>query len=185
VVVTDHNRIAGGLRAKELDAERVIVGEEIMTTKGELLCAFVQEEIPNGLEPAEAIGRLREQGAFISISHPFDRGRKGAWELADLIEITPLVDAIETFNSRCLDNRPNEQAAAFAREHYLPGTAGSDAHAPFELGRGNLLLPAFDSPESLKGVLREGQPVTRLSPAWVHFWSMYAKIYKRMLKVKI
>ena len=49
VVVTDHNTIAGGIEAQMIDPERIIVGEEIMTTRGELLAAFVREEIPAGL----------------------------------------------------------------------------------------------------------------------------------------
>jgi predicted metal-dependent phosphoesterase TrpH len=185
VVVTDHNRITGALRAQEMDPERVIVGEEIMTQKGELLAAYVREEVPKGLPPLEAIQRLREQGAFISVSHPYDYQRGGAWKENDLLEIAPLVDAIETFNARCLEAHTNELAAAFAREHNLPGTAGSDAHASFELGAANLLVPAFDGPESLKAALWQAKPLARLSPAWVHFWSTYCKLYKRVTNFKI
>ncbi|HEY3474500.1 MAG TPA: PHP domain-containing protein, partial [Anaerolineales bacterium] len=75
VVVTDHNTIAGARVAQAIDPELVIVGEEIATTCGELLAMFVKEEIPKGLTPQEAIRRLRDQGAFISVSHPFDRWR--------------------------------------------------------------------------------------------------------------
>ena len=64
VVITDHNTITGALRAKEYAPDFVIIGEEIMTTQGELLAAFVSEEIPKGLAPQEAIERLRAQGAF-------------------------------------------------------------------------------------------------------------------------
>ena len=46
VVVTDHNSIAGALEAQTIDPELIIVGEEIMTDRGEILAAFVQEEIP-------------------------------------------------------------------------------------------------------------------------------------------
>ena len=37
LAITDHNTIANALRAKEMDPELVIVGEEIKTTCGELL----------------------------------------------------------------------------------------------------------------------------------------------------
>jgi predicted metal-dependent phosphoesterase TrpH len=37
LVVTDHNSIEGALEARSVDPGRFIVGEEIMTTKGELL----------------------------------------------------------------------------------------------------------------------------------------------------
>ena len=49
VVVTDHNSIAGARAAQELDPELVIVGEEIKTTRGEILAAFITEEVPAGL----------------------------------------------------------------------------------------------------------------------------------------
>jgi len=176
--VTDHNTIAGALQAYKLDPELVIVGEEIMTTKGELLAFFVQEELPKGLLPVEAIRLLRQQGAFISVSHPFDVSRNGAWALADLLEIAPLVDAIETFNSRCAGPRPNQDARAFAEAHRLLGTVGSDAHILWEVGRATLTLPEFKNASDLR--LSLSQAVARLSPSpfWVHFASMYARIYK-------
>ena len=178
VVVTDHNTIAGALAARLLDPERIIVGEEIKTRRGELLAAFVTEEVPRGLPPQEAIRRLRDQGAFISVSHPFDI-RSGAWALADLLEIAPLVDAIEVFNSRCMKPDANSLAASFALQHNLPGTAGSDAHAAFELGRARLLLLPFDGPDGLRAVIREGKVQGRLSPFWVLFFSWHAR-WKKM-----
>ena len=49
VVVTDHNTITGARAAQALDPELVIVGEEIKTTRGEILAAFVTEDVPAGL----------------------------------------------------------------------------------------------------------------------------------------
>ena len=72
LVITDHNSIGGARAAQALDPELVIVGEEILTTRGEILAAFVKEEIPARLSPQETIKRLKDQGAFISVSHPFD-----------------------------------------------------------------------------------------------------------------
>ncbi len=179
VVVTDHNQIAGALAARQIDPERVIVGEEIMTTRGELLAAFVKERIPARLEPLDAIRRLREQGAFISVSHPFDLRRNGAWGLRDLLEIAPLVDAIEVFNSRCMDDEPNRLAQGFAREHQLLGTAGSDAHIPWELGRGVMWLPEFTDPASLCRALESGRIEGKLSPGWVHLVSFGTRMAKQ------
>jgi predicted metal-dependent phosphoesterase TrpH len=183
IVITDHNTIDGALDAHKMDAERVIVGEEIMTSAGELLAVFVHEEIPRGLSPLEAIARLRDQGAFISVSHPFDVLRKGGWELPDLLQIAPLVDAIETFNSRCVSPGFNRKAQAFARQHNLPGTVGSDAHTTFEVGNATLLLPEFHDTHSLQAVIRQGQPQVRLAGIWVHFASTFAKWYKKLLAV--
>jgi len=89
VIITDHNTIAGALAAQALDPQRVIIGEEIMTTRGEILAAFVTDEIPAKLSPQETILRLREQNAFISVSHPFDEWRSGGWQETDLLEILP------------------------------------------------------------------------------------------------
>jgi predicted metal-dependent phosphoesterase TrpH len=36
IAITDHNTTAGAFHVQQLDPERVIIGEEIMTTKGEL-----------------------------------------------------------------------------------------------------------------------------------------------------
>jgi predicted metal-dependent phosphoesterase TrpH len=175
LVITDHNTISGASQAVQLAPEMVIVGEEIMTQQGELLAAFVQEEIPAGLTPEEAIFQLRAQGAFISVSHPFDRMRKGHWSLHDLERIAPLVDAIEIFNSRCMLPWYNSQAAAFARAHGLCGTAGSDAHVPGEIGGARVSLPPFSTGDDLRRVIPLAQYRLRLAPPWVHFYSRYAK----------
>jgi predicted metal-dependent phosphoesterase TrpH len=179
LVITDHNTIQGAITAQKLDAELVVVGEEIMTTKGEILAAYVQEEIPAGLTPQETIKLLKEQGAFISVSHPFDAFRKGAWLEKDLLEIIHQVDAIEVFNSRCMDPRFNWQAQAFAKKHNLAGTVGSDAHALFEVGKATLLLEPFSGAEGMRKVIRQAKYQTKLSSWLVHFVSRYASMKKK------
>lgn len=180
VVVTDHNTIRGALAARALAPDLVIIGEEIMTTRGELLAAFVREEVPRGLEPAEAIARLRDQGAFISVSHPFDSMRIGSWRGPDLAAIAGLVDAVEAFNSRCLNPIHNRHAAEFADAHGLLKTVGSDAHGLFELGRSTILLEPFKDAEGLRERLKAAKYETRASPPWVMGISRYAKIVKRL-----
>ncbi len=182
VVVTDHNTIAGALAAQALDPQRVIVGEEIMTTQGELLAAFVTEEVPAFLSPQKAIERLREQGAFISVSHPFDRLRSGAWREEDLAAILPQVDAIEVFNSRCMSPSFNHEAWAFTRRHGLAATVGSDAHTAFEVGRSVFVVEPFEGPDEMRKVIRNAVLRMRLSPPWVHFLSRYAVLYKAFMK---
>jgi len=180
VVVTDHNTISGGLRAQQIDPERVIVGEEIMTRQGELLAFFVQEEIPEDLDCMDAIRLLREQQAFISVSHPFDTLRGGHWELEDLLKIAPLVDAIEVFNARCYRASFNRQAQDFASQHDLAGTVGSDAHALYELGKATLRLPAFEDAEGLKAALKEARADLKLLPVCTHLSSRYAVLRKKL-----
>jgi predicted metal-dependent phosphoesterase TrpH len=184
LVVTDHNTISGALQAHRLDPERFIIGEEIMTQQGELLGIFISEEIPPGLPAGETIAMLRCQGAFISVSHPFDNQRKGHWKLADLDAILPYIDAIEVFNSRCLLPRSNLEALAYSEQHHLLGTVGSDAHSLGEIGTATLSLPEFSNSTSLKQALAISIPHTRLSSPWVHFYSRYAAWRKSFLLSK-
>lgn len=179
VIITDHNTIQGARVAQALDPDLVIVGEEIMTTQGEILAAFVQEEIPRGLSPAETIQQLKDQGAFISVSHPFDAWREGGWQEADLLKILPDVDAIEVYNSRCMLPRFNRAARQFAEKHNLAGTVGSDAHAAFELGRSLMLLHPFEGPVEMRGVIRNGIPRVKWSPPWFRLTSRFASILKK------
>jgi predicted metal-dependent phosphoesterase TrpH len=183
VVVTDHNTIAGALEAHAIDPQRVVVGEEVMTTQGELLAAFVREEVPPGLSPMEAIARLRDQGAFISVSHPFDMYRKGHWEVHDLEQIAPYLDAIEIFNARCLLPASNRRAEDFAHRHNLIGTVGSDAHTLGELGRALQILPDFSDAVNLRASFSVAYSVTRLSSPLIHLtsrWAVWVKKLRRM-----
>ncbi len=182
VVVTDHNTIEGARVAQALDPVSVIVGEEIMTLQGEILAAFVKEGIPAMLSPLETIHRLRSQNAFISVSHPFDKGRSGAWREEDLLEILPLVDAIEVYNSRCTRPSYNQLAMEFATKHQIAGTVGSDAHAAFELGRAVLLVEPFRDSNELRTVIRQGRQQTQWSPPWFHLTSRYAVLRKKLIR---
>jgi len=179
LVITDHNSIEGARIAQRLAPDLVIVGEEIETQAGELLAAFVEEEIPRDLPVKEVIRRLRQQGAFISVSHPFDANRSG-FTLPDLDEIAPLVDAIEVFNGRCMFERTNCLAQQFARAHRVGGTAGSDGHIAWEIGRAYLKVPFFSSAEELRQVIDKGEPGGRQVPLAVHLYASFISIPKRI-----
>ena len=180
IAITDHNTADGALAMKQIAPELVIVGEEIMTDRGELLGYYLQETIPPGLSPDETIERLRDQGAVISVSHPFDRLRKGAWEEAELLKIIDKVDAIEVFNARCMFPADNVKAQAFAEKHGLVGTVGSDAHSRAEYGRALMRLQPFDDAPGFLAALREAQHITRYSSWFVHFHSKTAKWSKKL-----
>ncbi len=183
LAITDHNCLDGALRAHALAPQRVIVGEEIQTTQGEILGYFMCEEIPAGLEPLEVIRRLKDQGAFISVAHPFDPNRDAThWQLGTLEAMLPFLDAFETFNARCLRQTYNDQAQIFAQEHGLAGMAGSDAHSIFELGRATMLLADFNNAMELRTALENAQWDVHLSSAAVHLYSVWAKIVKKVHK---
>lgn len=180
IAVTEHNRLDGALAAKALDPELVIVGEEIKTTRGEIIAYFVKEMVPRGLTPEESIKRLREQGAFISIPHPLDSLRGSAMGLEAVLEILPLVDALEVLNARCVRTRDNDAALALALEHGKLQTAGSDAHTLSEIGHCYMEMPPFDdNAESFAAALALSRPGGNVSPFWPHLASTYAKWRKR------
>jgi len=179
VAITDHNTLRGALLAKESAPEAVILGEEILTQGGELLAFFLREKVPPHLTPLETIERLREQGAYICVAHPFDTARKGHWDLEALEAIAPLVDAIEVFNARSLAPGANEKAQQFAQKHRLPGMVGSDAHSSIELGKATMLLPEFDDAESLRQAMRAARFEINRSAPWVHLLSRYAMMRAR------
>jgi predicted metal-dependent phosphoesterase TrpH len=180
VAITDHNAIAGAREAYALDPERVIIGEEILTTEGEILGYFMQEEIPEGLSPKEVVERLKAQGAVISISHPFDLTRGCRWSMETLEALFPHIDALEVFNARCWNDEPNRQAAKLAQRAGLLGTVGSDAHAPPEVGRAYLSLPVFTDAVSFRAALGQAEMRGRRSVPLVHLYSRYAVWRKAM-----
>jgi predicted metal-dependent phosphoesterase TrpH len=174
VAITDHNTIAGALETHAFDPERVIIGEEILTTEGEILGYYMKEEIPEGLPPVEVVERLKDQGAVISISHPFDLTRGCRWSMETLEALYAHIDALEVFNARCWNDQPNRQATRLAGEVSLHATAGSDAHAPIEVGRAYLHMPAFSDAESFRQNLPAASVMGRRSHPSVHMLSRYA-----------
>ncbi len=159
LAITDHNTIVNALKAKEMDPELVIVGEEIKTTRGELLAYFVTRGVPKNVTPMAAIELLKQQNAFISVAHPFDYRRSG-WTEAELEEILPFLDAIEVFNSRCFNPSANREALEFAEFNGMAKMVGSDAHSQVELGLATLTLPRFNSADELRQVIRQAQLCT-------------------------
>ncbi|MFN2147104.1 MAG: PHP domain-containing protein [Anaerolineales bacterium] len=180
VAITDHNTIAGALEAARLAPDRVIVGEEILTTEGEILGYFMKEEIPAGLPPRAVVERLKDQGAVISVSHPFDLTRGCRWNPGTLEALLPLLDALEVFNARCWSNEPNLRASELAAKGGVWGTAGSDAHFPGEVGQAYLAMPEFHDAEGFRAGLAQAKVIGRRSFPMVHLLSRYAVLRKSL-----
>lgn len=179
VVVTDHDAIAGALRAREIDPVRAIVGEEVKTREGfDLIGIFLTELIPRGTPAREACERIRAQGGVVFVPHPFDVRRSGAGERLE--EIADLVDVVEAHNARTWVRALNERGEAWALAHGKLLGAGSDAHTLREIGRGFVEVPSFEpTRESFLAALSAGTVAGRTysSPASSLF-STYAKVRK-------
>ena len=125
--------VAQEARALAHEGLTVIVGEEVKTRDGDLICLFLDRAIPPGLSAMETIAAAREQGGLVGIPHPFDSFRGSMSKSGSLTGLAPLVDWIEGHNAR-LVGRGNEQAIDFALEHSRPIVAVSDAHSHIEVG---------------------------------------------------
>lgn len=178
LIITDHNSIAEPVRLQKMYPEFVIVGEEILTTKAEILALFVKEEIPMNIEPLEAFKRLKDQGAFISLSHPYAPLRF-RWTEEEMLEYLPYLDAIEIANARNLPSM-NRSAQKFALQHGICGTAGSDAHGVPELGAMGLELPDFNTAEELRESIKTAAVFGSESPLWVRVYSRGAVFRKAL-----
>lgn len=179
LAITDHNTIVNSLRARQMDPELVIVGEEIKTSAGELLAFFVSEGIPKHTPPMDAVQALKGQGAFICLAHPFDK-RRGHWREEELEPLLPYIDAVEVFNSRCFNPDANRAALEYAQRRRLPMLVGSDAHSLVELGLSTVTLPPFHSADELRMSLLHARLETRPFTPPAHLWANFNILLGRL-----
>lgn len=163
VAITDHNTVAGGLEARELADRygvRVIVGEEVKTSQGEIIGLFLEETIPAGMSFAETIAAIREQHGIVYVPHPFDRLHTvpGARLLRAHVDD---IDVVEVFNSRLAFPGFNELAERFAQRYRLPAASGSDAHVLPGIGTALCGIDDFNGSEDFVAALAESRIVRR------------------------
>jgi predicted metal-dependent phosphoesterase TrpH len=179
IAVTDHSEIRGALRAHELAPDLVIVGEEVKTSEGDLLCLFIHELIPRGVTPEEAIARVHDQGGIIGAAHPLDPLRAGLGR-ENVLRLREQLDFLEVFNARTHDDAKNEGADALAQELGLPGVAGSDAHLLREIGTCRVRMREYTSPQDFLVALRGATLIKHYSSPMVHLGSRFAATAHRL-----
>ncbi len=177
--VTDHNTIRGALAVRELADFRVIVGEEIETSAGQVLGLFLEEEVRPGLSPQETIGRVTAQGGLIGVPHPYDKLGL-ALRHDEIVRFLPQIGFMEVLNARVLFPGNNRKARRLALELGLAASAGSDAHSPWELGRAYVQMAEFQGPEDFLQALRKGEIVGRRSSPLVNRISLYAELRHKL-----
>jgi predicted metal-dependent phosphoesterase TrpH len=184
LAITDHDRLDGARRARDaaLPGITVIVGEEVKTAQGDLICLFLEELIPPGLSAAETIERARAQGGLVGIPHPFDRYRGSVGRSEDEIRaLAGLVDWVEAFNARVVFRDGNERAAELARTAGIPGVAVSDAHSILEVGVAATRLEGDPStPAGLRAALASARLVPGRASYFVRAITPLAKVVQRV-----
>jgi predicted metal-dependent phosphoesterase TrpH len=182
LAITDHDRIDGAVAARDSAPEglTVIIGEEVKTADGDLICVFLERAIPPGLSAMETVAAAREQGALVGIPHPFDRMRGSLLKDARMTSLAPLVDWVETHNARLI-GKGNDAAAEFAQEHGLPGIAVSDAHSVLEVAVAYVALDGDPStPAGLLAALGGAELVPGRASYVVRLWTPVAKGIQRL-----
>jgi len=181
IAITDHDRIDGALEARTAAPAglTIIIGEEVKTSEGDLICVFLEHAIQPGLSAVETIAAAREQGGLVGIPHPFDTFRGSLSRSGHLAEIAPLVDWIEGHNARLVGNG-NEQARTFAAEHARPVVAVSDAHSLIEVGVAYTALDGDPStPAGLLAALAEAELVPGRATYLVRLLTPISKVVQR------
>ena len=146
IAVTDHHTIRGGLEAREVNRSSliVIVGSEIKTEWGDVVCLFLEKEITS-TRFLEVTEQVRKQNGLLILAHPF-------WKHTLSEELLTHVDLIEAFNSR-ISPRRNLKGENLAQKRGLPQVAVSDAHLPWEIGRGATCFELSTPPSDLKQMI--------------------------------
>jgi hypothetical protein len=127
IAIADHDAVEGGLELQKIAPFKVIVAEEVQTYNGEVMGMFLKKRIASGIPLQHAIAAIKEQGGLVNIPHPFDPMRGLRLNADEFNKLASQIDLIEVFNARVPTTQTNTKAVNFAKEHNLPGTAGSDS----------------------------------------------------------
>ena len=183
VAITDHNAIDGAVELQKMAAFTVIIGEEILTSSGEIIGLFLSELIPPKLSAQETVKRIKDQGGLVLIPHPFDRYfRPSAIDRDALESIVSDVDIIEVFNSHTVIRSDSAKAFKFAQKHSLLASAGSDAHLVSEIGNAYIEMPDFSSVQQFKHSLARGKLKGQMASPLHRLKSIVGKIVRKIRK---
>lgn len=139
VAITNHDQIDGALRLRDLAPPEltIMVGEEIRSTRGDVIGLYLEHPVASGLSLETTIEAIREQGGVVGVPHPFDARRPGVAVDMDLPatqeRLASLIDYVEVYNGRVRDARANERAQEFAQRFGIAGVAASDGHSDTEV----------------------------------------------------
>jgi len=170
IAITDHNTIKGALDASKLNNSiYIIIGSEIKTEIGDIICLFLNEEITYKSFD-EVVDEIKSQDGLVVLPHPYKKN-------IDIPnELLKKVDLIETLNGR-LSPELNYKAQSLAKNKGMPIIGGSDAHISKSIGSVKTIFNcekhAIQNVEDIKRLLLKGdvKVVGRESPRYVHYFS--------------
>jgi predicted metal-dependent phosphoesterase TrpH len=154
IAITDHERIDGALRARELHGAGtfsfgLVVGEEVTTRRGHVLALFIEERIPALRPLTETLERIHDQGGIAIAAHPLapltpSLGRRSLRAGAGASDPRHRLDAIELMNpSEAGRARRLERERLNETQLHLPAVGNSDAHVVEGIGTGWTWFPGI------------------------------------------
>jgi predicted metal-dependent phosphoesterase TrpH len=179
IAVTDHDTIDFATSVQRELGDRIIVGEEIMSTGGEIIGLYLHEWVRPGLSPLETVKQIKEQGGLVYIPHPFETIRKGLHP-AVMEELVDYIDIIEVCNGRAFLQNRSAQAVIWAKLNRVVGAASSDAHGLRGLGRTYTRVKELPTEDSLLTVLSHGVPVTERPTVRALLYPKYHRLRRRL-----
>lgn len=191
VAVTDHERIDGALRAREIHAAgdypfELVVGEEITTRRGHVLALFITERIPALRPLPETLERIHDQGGIAIAAHPMapltpSLGAASLRWSSAAPDPRHRLDAIELMNPSTAG-----RARRAARDRLnadvlrLPAVGNSDAHVLEGVGSAWTWFPGSTAAD-YRAAIADGS--TRPDGAyWSHLHNV--SVYRRQLRAK-
>ncbi|MCL0041391.1 PHP domain-containing protein [Dehalococcoidia bacterium] len=180
IAITDHNTVEGALKMKQMAPFGVIIGEEVMSSDGEIIGYFLTEKIPSGLSAEEVINRIKAQGGLVCLPHPFDSFGRSPLKASKQESLLSEIDIIEVFNARSLSLSYSRRARTLVQRNRILASAGSDAHAPREIGKAYVEMPAFDGPREFKIALGKGKIFGQKNGVKDHFLTTLGTLTKRL-----
>lgn len=163
VAVTDHNRIDFAQALQQELGDQVIIGEEIMTSEGEIVGLFLKEVVPPKLSALETVKAIKKQGGLVYIPHPFETIRKGL-QASDLEAIKDYIDVIEVYNGRAMLQNRTAKTMEWTQKHGVLGAASSDAHGVKGVGYTYTVLEALPTAQNLLKNLKLAQLIAARPP---------------------
>ena len=162
IFLTDHDGI-GGAQSLVESGQPAIIGQEILTTEGEIIGLFLKDAVPSRLSPEATVEAIKGQGGLVYLEHPYDTGRRNLREGA-IERIAAQIDIVEVFNGRSR-REVNRLAEELRSTLGVPAGAGSDAHTVKEIGSVYVEMEAFDGADDFLAKLGGDTVITR-SKGW-------------------
>jgi len=175
IAITDHDEIAGSLKALELAPQygvQVIPGIEITTAEGDLLAFNITQVVERDLPLIDTILKVGELGGFCIAPHPMAGGlgmkSLSAYSILRVLrnaKAAQILIGIETYNATTIDKMSNHYAHILGSRLDLAKTASSDAHIIDTIGLGVTEFEGYTAQDLVKA-LKTGDVGQRKQKEW-------------------